>query len=87
MKIFTISQAGKYCEVSPETVLSWIDECKLTAEVTTGGHRRVRKDDIDRFLKENSLGPGNLSRAEERRKILVVDDDKIIVETIGQWLG
>ncbi|OHD70935.1 MAG: histidine kinase [Spirochaetes bacterium RBG_16_49_21] len=86
MKIFTISQAGHYCGVPPETVLGWIKDGKLSAEMAAGGHRRIRKDDVDRFLKENSLGPGDLSRAEERKKILVVDDDDIIVETIVQCL-
>jgi len=86
MKIFTISQAGKYCGVPPETILDWIKDGKLSAEIATGGHRRIRKDDLDRYLKENSLSPGDLSRAEEHKKILVVDDDDIIVETIVQCL-
>ncbi|OHD70309.1 MAG: histidine kinase [Spirochaetes bacterium RBG_16_49_21] len=86
MKIFTISQAGKYCGVPPETVLGWIKGGKLLAETAAGGHRRIRKDDVDRYLMENNLAPGNLARAEERKKILVVDDDDIIVETIVQCL-
>ena len=86
MEILTVSQAGKYCKVSSKTIINWIDAGHLKAYKTVGGHRRIKKEDLDRFLKEKGMPLPEEAKVEERRKILVVDDDKIIVETIVQAL-
>jgi excisionase family DNA binding protein len=86
MEILTVSQASKYCKVSTKTLINWIETGGLSALTTAGGHRRIKKDDLDKFLKEKALPlPGEVKTG-ERKKILVVDDDRIIVETIVQAL-
>ena len=85
MKTLTVSQASRYCKVSSETVLTWIEE-GLSAETAAGGHRRIKKEDLDRFLKERGITIPDGQLEDERNKILVVDDDKIVVETIVQSL-
>jgi excisionase family DNA binding protein len=55
MEILTVSQASKYCKVSPKTIINWIDAGHIKAYKTVGGHRRIRKDDLDLFLKENGM--------------------------------
>ncbi len=86
MEILTVSQAGKYCGVSAKRITDWIEEGSLKAAKTTGGHRRVKREDLDRFLQEKGLPLPDISLIGARRKILVVDDDRIIVETIVQAL-
>lgn len=86
MEILTVSQAGKYCKVSPKTIINWIDAGHLKAYKTVGGHRRIKQEDLDQFLKEKGMPLPEEAKAEEKKKILVVDDDKIIVETIVQAL-
>src|SRR4030043_1021964 len=86
MEILTVSQAGKYCRVSPKTIINWIDAGHLKAYKTVGGHRRIKKEDLDQFLKEKGMPLPEAIKSERRRRILVVDDDKIIVETIVQAL-
>jgi excisionase family DNA binding protein len=86
MEILTVSQASKYCKVSSKTIINWIDAGYIKAYKTVGGHRRIKKDDLDKFLKEKGMPLPEEVKAEERKKILVVDDDKIIVETIVQAL-
>jgi excisionase family DNA binding protein len=86
MEILTVSQASKYCKVSSKTIINWIDAGYIKAYKTVGGHRRIKKDDLDKFLKEKGMPLPEEEKAEERKKILVVDDDKIIVETIVQAL-
>jgi len=76
MDILTVSQASKYCRVSPKTIINWIEAGHIKSYKTVGGHRRIKKEDLDRFLTERGM----------KKKILVVDDDKIIVETIVQSL-
>jgi len=86
MEILTVSQASKYCRVSSKTIINWIDGGYIKAYKTVGGHRRIKKEDLDHFLKEKGMPLPDEAKTEERKKILVVDDDKIIVETIVQSL-
>ena len=86
MEILTVSQACKYCKVSSKTIINWIDGGHIKAYKTVGGHRRIKKEDLDQFLKAKGMPLPEEPKTEERKKILVVDDDKIIVETIVQAL-
>jgi len=86
MEILTVSQTSKYCNVSSKTIINWIDAGYIKAYKTVGGHRRIKKEDLDQFLKEKGMPLPEETKVEERKKILVVDDDKIIVETIVQAL-
>jgi len=86
MDILTVSQASRYCKVSPKTIINWIEAGHIKAYKTMGGHRRIRKEDLDEFLKKNGMPFPEEPRGEEKKRILVVDDDKIIVETIVQAL-
>ena len=86
MEILTVSQASKYCNVSSKTIINWIDAGHLKAYKTVGGHRRIKKEDLDQFLKDKGMPIPEEAKTDERKKILVVDDDKIIVETIVQSL-
>jgi len=52
MEILTVSQASKYCKVSSKTIINWIDAGYIKAYKTVGGHRRIKKEDLDQFLKE-----------------------------------
>lgn len=86
MEMLTVSQASKYCSVPTKTIISWIDSGDISAQKTVGGHRRIRKEDLDAVLVKKGISlPGN-AKKEARKKILVVDDDRIIVETIVQAL-
>jgi excisionase family DNA binding protein len=86
MEILTVSQACKYCKVSSKTIINWIEAGHIKAYKTVGGHRRIKKEDLDEFLRKNAMPLPAESKGEERKKILVVDDDKIIVETLVQAL-
>lgn len=86
MKMLTVSQASKYCKVPTKTIISWIETGDLTAQKTVGGHRRIKKEDLDNVLKKKGVPLPGEAKKEARKKILVVDDDKIIVETIVQAL-
>jgi len=86
MDNFTVSQASTYCRVPRETVINWIDTGRLRVLKNEGGHRLIAKEDLDRVLRDLGFPlPGELKR-DRRKKILVVDDDKIIVETLVQAL-
>ena len=65
MEILTVSQASKYCNVSTETIINWMEAGGLPALKTVGGHRRVRKDDLDKFLQKKSIHVKVISESNE----------------------
>ena len=68
MEILTVSQASKYCKVSTKTLINWIETGGLSVLTTAGGHRRIKKDDLDKFLKEKALPlPGKSKPGKEKR--------------------
>lgn len=87
MKILTVYEASKFCGVSSKTITNWIEAGHIKAFRTVGGHRRISLSDLNAFLKER-----NMPTIEEesldteppagRKRILIVDDDTIIVETL-----
>ena len=84
--IFTVFQASKYCNVSPKTIINWIEAGHIDAYKTVGGHRRVKKPDLEGFMRKQGIPIPQEEPVDERKRILIVDDDAIIVETIVQAL-
>ncbi|MBW2064109.1 MAG: response regulator [Deltaproteobacteria bacterium] len=84
--IFTVFQASKYCNVSPKTIINWIEAGHIPAYRTVGGHRRIKKPDLEDFMRKQGIPLPEEEIATERKRILIVDDDPIIVETIVQAL-
>ena len=84
--ILTVFQASKYCNVSPKTIINWIEADHIKAYRTVGGHRRIKKTDLEEFMKKQGIPIPEKEIESERKRILIVDDDQIIVETIVQAL-
>jgi excisionase family DNA binding protein len=84
--IFTVFQASKYCNVSPKSIINWIDAGHIEAYRTVGGHRRIKKEDLESFMKKQGIPIPEGQTMAERKRILIVDDDPIIVETLVQAL-
>ena len=79
--ILTTYDISKYCEVSFMTVIDWVNQGKLPAYKTPGGHRRIKKDDLVTFLKKHEM-PIHPDLKHKVKKILVVDDEPNIVNVI-----
>lgn len=47
----TTFEVAKICGVVHSTISNWIDEGKLTAYKTLGGHRRIKREELLLFLK------------------------------------
>lgn len=84
--ILTVFQASKYCNVSPKTIINWIDAGHIKAYRTVGGHRRIKKEDLEEFMRKQGIPIPEEAPSGERKRILIVDDDPIIVETLVQAL-
>jgi len=84
--ILTVFKASKQCNVSPKTIINWIESGHITAYKTVGGHRRIKQSDLVAFMTKQGIPIPEDMSVEGRTRILVVDDDPIIVETIVQSL-
>ena len=73
-RVFTTHQVAKECNVHHTTVINWVNEDKLKAYTTPGGHRRVSEEDLIKFMKKYQI-PIPDSLAGKSKIILVVDDD------------
>jgi excisionase family DNA binding protein len=84
-RAYTTFQISKICKVTHRTVLSWINQGKIKAFKTPGGHSRVREKDLRSFLVEYGIPlPDDMQK--KLINILVVDDEKEILFLIQKNL-
>jgi excisionase family DNA binding protein len=84
--VLTVFKASQLCNVSPKTIINWIDSGHIKAYKTVGGHRRINRSDLEFFMRKQGIPIPAEAQNGFKKKILVVDDDPIIVETIVQAL-
>ncbi|MBT8360320.1 MAG: response regulator [Desulfobacterales bacterium] len=80
--ILTVAKASEYCRVSSKTIINWVESGYIEAYKTVGGHRRINKKNLEAFMEKQGIPIPKDEVKGERKRILVVDDDPIIVETI-----
>lgn len=86
--VFTTFEAAKLCHVSPLSIINWVNAGRLPAFRTPGGHRRIRREDLVRFMRENGIPiPDDLKEGSGRPCVLVVDDEASIREVIAEHLA
>jgi excisionase family DNA binding protein len=77
--VFTTGEAAEVCKVSQQTIIRCFDAGRLKGFRVPGSRfRRIPRDALVAFMKENSIPIENLESG--KRKVLVVDDDPEIVE-------
>jgi len=85
--VFTTFEAAKLCHVSPLSIINWVNASRLPAFRTPGGHRRIRREDLARFMRENGIPlPEELRDGSGRPRVLVVDDEAGIRDVIAESL-
>jgi excisionase family DNA binding protein len=82
---FSTSEVADYCHVTADTIRKWAEAGRIHVFKTPGGHRRIRREDLLRFLRENHI-PIHNDLAEEGIKILVVDGDSTTAPLITRFL-
>jgi len=74
--VFTTFEAAKLCHVSPLSIINWVNAGRLSAFRTPGGHRRIRRDDLIQFMRDNGLPvPEELGEGAGRRRVLLILED------------
>lgn len=82
----TTRQAASHCQVVISTLKRWIEMGTLRAVRTPGGHHRIEIEEFQRFLREQGMPPYPRPPLEEAR-ILIVDDDRGVVDLLTEVLA
>jgi len=83
--IYTTGEVAEICKVSQQTVIRCFDSGKLKGFRVPGSRfRRIPRENLLQFMKENSIPLDNLESGKKR--ILVVDDDEAILEMLVELL-
>jgi len=86
--VFTTFEAAKLCHVSPLSIINWVNAGRIPAFRTPGGHRRIRREDLARFMRENGIPlPEELRDGSGRSRVLVVDDEAAIRDIFAESLA
>ncbi|MEZ4429544.1 MAG: response regulator [Nannocystaceae bacterium] len=78
---YSTHDVAKICCVTPTTVIRWIEDGLIPAFKTVGGHRRVRREDLERVCSERGI-PFTVQTGSEVGRILVVDDEPVVLDLI-----
>lgn len=82
---FSTSEVAKFCHVTADTIRKWAEAGRIHVFKTPGGHRRIRREDLIRFLRENGI-PIHNDLDNSGVKVLVVDDEKAVISVIRRFL-
>ncbi|MDB4931969.1 MAG: binding domain, excisionase family, partial [Myxococcaceae bacterium] len=79
---FTTEEVAGYCGVTRPAVVSWIAQSLLPAHKTAGGHRRVLRNDLARFLEHQGYEvPPEVARA--RPLLFAVEGEAVRIEVLA----
>ncbi|MFP4522692.1 MAG: response regulator [Fibrobacterota bacterium] len=77
-EVLTTYEVAKCLNVFTNTVINWMNTGKLNGYKTPGGHRRIPREEFEKFVKDNNL---NVSiEFSGKKKILIVEDDEDAME-------
>jgi excisionase family DNA binding protein len=79
---FTTEEVARYCGVTRPAVVSWITQGLLPAHKTPGGHRRVLRNDLARFLEHQGYEvPPEVARV--RPLLFAVEGEAVRIEVLA----
>ena len=82
---FSTSEVAKYCHVTADTIRKWAEAGRIRVFKTPGGHRRIRREDLITFLRENSI-PLHPDLGSPGVRILIVDDERAVISVVRRFL-
>src|SRR5438067_2828882 len=74
--VYSTHDAARICRVTPMTVIRWIEDGRIAAFKTAGGHRRIQRPDLEAFCRERGIPCDPLQVGRRRVLVVVVDSDE-----------
>jgi excisionase family DNA binding protein len=86
-KYFSTSEIAEMLEVNRYTVSLWIDHGEMKAMITPGGHKKVSRDEVIRFIKiRGGVVPEEL-QTEKEKKIFIIDDEQDVSRFLSKCIN
>lgn len=85
-RLLTSHEVGDLLQVNPSSVKKWVNEGRIAAFRTPGGHRRIRVSDLLDFLARHAMPIPRLLAAASKRRLLIVDDDAMHLRALDRRL-
>ncbi len=82
--VFSTQAAARLCHVTPMTIIRWINEGRIRAYKTPGGHRRIMKADLEKFCTQCGIPfvYESQSEVDQTPRVLVIGDQPNDVDAI-----
>ena len=74
--VYSTHEAARICRVTPMTVIRWIEDGRIPAFKTAGGHRRIQRPDLESFCRERGIPCDPLHVGRRRVLVVAVDGDE-----------
>jgi excisionase family DNA binding protein len=85
-RLLTSHEVGDLLQVNPSSVKKWVNEGRIAAFRTPGGHRRIRVADLLDFLARHAMPIPRPLAAASKRRLLIVDDDAMHLRAVDRRL-
>lgn len=86
-RVFTSTEAAKYCGVSFRTIIRWIEKGRLDAFQLPGrGDNRIPLKSLVKFMEENNIPVPEELQASSAKRVLVVEDQPEMASAIKRVL-
>ena len=85
-RLLTSHEVGLLLQVNPSSVNKWVNEGRIPAFRTPGGHRRIRVADLVLFLNEHKMPVPAVLEAAAKKRVLFVDDNAKHLDAIKRLL-
>ena len=74
-RLLTSHEVGVLLQVNPSSINKWVNEGRIPAFRTPGGHRRIKLADLLVFLQEHKMPVPAALEAVSKKRVLFVDDN------------
>ncbi len=85
-RLLTSHEVGALLQVNPSSVKKWVNDGRIAAFRTPGGHRRIRVADLVDFLNRHAMPIPRELVGVSKRRLLIVDDDLITLRALERRL-
>lgn len=84
-QLLTTFDAADLLYVTPNTIKNWIKTGSLKAYCTPGGHYRIRKEDLDRFVQEHQMATKAIGEPKARPQVLAIglESDPVLLQALA----
>lgn len=84
--VLSTKEAAVICKVALSTIVYWFDKGLIRGYRTPGGHRRIFRADLDKFMKDHQMPLGR-RLPDGQIRVLVATQDQGLVEECSTSLG